>query len=179
MGKWLLLFLLHLFSTRRWPMQSKKIQELQKQKKMAILMQMTVSLLVFKLIPYNSKKNIFYFSPSLQWEGTHFFHFIYLKNFKQIWQFFFSKIKPIYKIHELIKLMLVHCNIYKHKHSLIMQSLLQDLDFLSFISTLLTHSFCSCSYWKYFYLIIIEQNVDRIVLYVCFGNKQKYRYMQL
>lgn len=163
MGKWLLLFLLHLFSTRRWPMQSKKIQELQKQKKMAILMQMTVSLLVFKLIPYNSKKNIFYFSPSLQWEGTHFFHFIYLKNFKQIWQFFFQKLS--HKIHELIKLLLVHCNIYKHKHSLIMQSLLQDLDFLSFISTLLTHPFCSCSYWKYFYLILSKMQI--VLYYMC------------
>lgn len=58
-------------------------------------MQMTVSLLVFKLIPYNSKKNIFYFSPSLQWEGTHFFNFIYLRNFKEIWQFFFFKNQAI------------------------------------------------------------------------------------
>lgn len=89
---------------------------------MAILMQMTVSLLVFKLIPYNSKKNIFYFSPSLQWEGTHFFISSTLKISNKYGNFFSQKLS--HKIHELIKLMLVHCNIYKHKHSLIMQSLL-------------------------------------------------------
>lgn len=165
MGKWLLLFLLHLFSTRRWPMQSKKIQELQKQKKMAILMQMTVSLLVFKLIPYN----LLFFSKSTVGRYSFFFISSTLKISNKYGNFFSQKLS--YKIHELIKLMLVHCNIYKHKHSLIMQSLLQDLDFLSFISTLLTHPFCSCSYWKYFYLILSKMQIVLFYMYALVINR--------